>query len=103
MNENLKDNIELLSYAKLAEYDQTRIDLSIRKYVLITNLLREPKEDLLEQHWFDTCLNELTREEEQQQQQQQQQQNDKIQDKPNVQLYYNFNHRNGFLVYTSNL
>lgn len=98
------NNIELISFAKLAEYDKARIDLPIRKYVLIANFLRGPKSDLLEQHWFDTCLSELDHEEE-------------IDLPPskvpikeetkhtNIQLhaYYNFNQQNGFLVYTSNV
>lgn len=81
--------IQSVSYAKLAEYDQNRTDLPIRKYVLIANLLREEQhqqqqrqqqsdtnmnsqedneededEDMLmlEQQWFETCLNELDKE-----------------------------------------
>lgn len=78
--------IQSVSYAKLAEYDQNRTDLPIRKYVLIANLLREEQQQqqrqeesdtimnshkddeededilMLEQQWFETCLNELDKE-----------------------------------------
>ncbi|CAO3638112.1 unnamed protein product [Mucor hiemalis] len=81
------DYIQSVSYAKLAEYDQNRTDLPIRKYVLIANLLREEQQQqqsepqdsnmnmnedneededenmlILEQQWFETCLNELDKE-----------------------------------------
>ncbi|KAI8986532.1 hypothetical protein BDB01DRAFT_785947 [Pilobolus umbonatus] len=63
----MTDYIESISYAKLREFNRTRIDLPIRKYVLINNLLRLPKvkaETLLEQHWFENCLDQLEEEEE---------------------------------------
>ncbi|EIE86379.1 hypothetical protein G6F57_008300 [Rhizopus arrhizus] len=104
----MNSNIELISYAKLAEYDQARIDLPIRKYVLIANFLRRPKEELLEQQWFDSCLSKLDEEDELDNESQPPPLPTKEEQKENnsnVQLhaYYHFNHRNGFLVYTSNL
>lgn len=98
----MSNYIQSISYAKLAKYDQTRIDLSIRKYVLITNLLREEQQQededmiLLEQNWFESCLNELDKEEEQEQ---------KEEPKPNHQLkaFYNFRNGKGFLFCTSSL
>lgn len=103
---NNHNYIQLISHAKLAEYDQTRIDLPIRKYVLISNLLREEQqlnnkdEDmiLLEQDWFDSCLNELDKEE------QQEQKEKDLTTKPNLHLkaFYNLHNGRGFLVCTSN-
>lgn len=102
---NHDNYIQLISHAKLAEYDQTRIDLPIRKYVLINNLLREEQqvnskdEDmiLLEQHWFDSCLNELDKEEQDQKERE-------LTTKPNLHLkaFYNLRNGAGFLVCTSN-
>lgn len=106
-------HIQSISYSKLAEYDQTRIDLPIRKYVLITNLLREPSSPSteLEQHWFDTCLDELDKEEERERQIEQEQQQEQLDKskfhrrKPDlhVHAFYNYRNGSGFLVCTSNL
>ncbi|KAI8364840.1 hypothetical protein EDC96DRAFT_510564 [Choanephora cucurbitarum] len=66
MSDNLINDIHSISYSKLAEYDQARIDLPIRKYVLIANLLRDPSPPPvmnLEQHWFDSCIDELDKDE----------------------------------------
>ncbi|KAG1438053.1 hypothetical protein G6F56_012808 [Rhizopus delemar] len=108
------NNIELISYAKLAEYDQARTDLPIRKYVLIANFLRDPKSHLLEQHWFDTCLSELGQEEDMETEQaptptppppppppppMKEEKNTNVQ----LHAYYDFNHQNGFVFYTANL
>ncbi|KAI7888779.1 uncharacterized protein EV154DRAFT_516823 [Mucor mucedo] len=97
--------IQLISHAKLAEYDQTRIDLPIRKYVLINNLLREEMKEntkdknmiLLEQHWFDSCLNELVKEE--------QDQNEReltLKHNLHLKAFYNLHNGTGFLICTSN-
>ncbi|KAI8376023.1 uncharacterized protein BYT42DRAFT_469884, partial [Radiomyces spectabilis] len=74
----MTENIHYLSLVKLAEYSQTRTDVPIRKYVLISNMLRQQdthpselddgsevshKDDVLEQQWFDTCLDALHTEE----------------------------------------
>ncbi|KAI9271405.1 hypothetical protein BY458DRAFT_509368 [Sporodiniella umbellata] len=103
--------IELISYAKLAEYDQARTDLPIRKYVLIANFLRDPKSHWLEQHWFDACLNELGQEDEPEPEaptvntpsSPSSQSLVKEEKSTSVQLhaYYDFNKQNGFLFYTS--
>lgn len=108
----MSNYIQSISYAKLAKYDQTRIDLPIRKYVLITNLLREEEQKekqsnededmmLLEQNWFESCLNELDKEEEQEELSVQQSQLTK----PNLHLkaFYNFQNGKGFLFCTSSL
>ncbi|KAI7898648.1 uncharacterized protein BX663DRAFT_524252 [Cokeromyces recurvatus] len=74
MYSNNNFDIQSISRSKLLEYYQTttRTDLSIRKYVLITNLLREEcsqrSNQLQEQQWFDTCINELDKEEEEEEQ-----------------------------------
>jgi hypothetical protein len=102
-NYNDNQHIQSISYSKLAEYDQTRIDLPIRKYVLITNLLREPSPTTeLEHQWFETCLEELDREEKEQEQGQT---TTKFNHKPDLHLhaFYNFRNGSGFLVCTSNL
>ncbi|KAK4512527.1 Dipeptidyl peptidase 4 [Mucor velutinosus] len=110
-------HIQSISYSKLAEYDQTRIDLPIRKYVLIANLLREPSSPSTEseQHWFDTCLDELDKEEERQRQLEQEQAQEEEQEQLNkrkfqrrkpdlhVHTFYNYRNRSGFLVCTSNM
>ncbi|CAO3638592.1 unnamed protein product [Mucor fragilis] len=120
-------HIQSISYSKLAEYDQTRIDLPIRKYVLITNLLREPSSPATEseQHWFDTCLDELDKEEEEEEEEErerqleQEQEQEKAQEQEQEQLnksrfqrrkpdlhvhtFYNYRNGSGFLVCTSNL
>ncbi|KAI8876877.1 hypothetical protein K501DRAFT_288685 [Backusella circina FSU 941] len=54
--------IQSMSMAKLAEFDQSRTDLPIRKYVLIANLLRDHNR---EQHWFDACLDDLQEDDDQ--------------------------------------
>ncbi|KAG1448561.1 hypothetical protein G6F56_008907 [Rhizopus delemar] len=85
----MNNNIELISYAKLAEHSKARTDLPIRKYVLIANFLRRPKEEELEQRWFDTCLDKLVQE-------------DKEDQDNSPQLhYYNLNQKNGLLVYSN--
>jgi hypothetical protein len=48
--------LQAISMTKLAEYDQSRTDLPIRKYVLIANLLRDSNR---EQQWFEACLDDL--------------------------------------------
>ncbi|OAD00045.1 hypothetical protein MUCCIDRAFT_156957 [Mucor lusitanicus CBS 277.49] len=113
-------HIQSISYSKLAEYyDQTRIDLPMRKYVLIANLLREPSSPSSEseQHWFDTCLDELDREEEEERERQLEQEQAQEQEqeqlnkakfqrrKPDlhVHTFYNYRNGSGFLVCTSNL
>ncbi|CEP11298.1 hypothetical protein [Parasitella parasitica] len=105
--------IQSISYSKLAEYDSARIDLPIRKYVLITNLLREPSSPSteLEQDWFDACLDELDKEEERERQLEQDRQQEKLDKsklhcrKPDLHIhtFYNYRNRSGFLVCTSNL
>ena len=59
-----------LSHAKLSQYVHSSKDASIRKFVLITNMLRHHdnkmsfmEDDALEQQWLDTCLDELEKEE----------------------------------------
>ncbi|KAI8337555.1 hypothetical protein BC941DRAFT_336378, partial [Chlamydoabsidia padenii] len=57
----------VMSQAKLAEYYDTRTDLSIRKYVLIANMLRmtsSQEEDKAEEQWLNTCLDALDKQEE---------------------------------------
>ncbi|KAI9282615.1 hypothetical protein BY458DRAFT_496781 [Sporodiniella umbellata] len=86
----MNSNIELISYAKLAEASKARTDLPIRKYVLIANVLRRPKEVELEQHWFDSCMNKLIQDEKE----------DLEAHSPAAQLhvYHNFNTKNSVFV-----
>ncbi|KAI8639468.1 hypothetical protein BD408DRAFT_421347 [Parasitella parasitica] len=105
--------IQSISYSKLAEYDSARIDLPIRKYVLIVNLLREPSSPSieLEQDWFDACLDELDKEEEIERQLEKEKQQEQLdiskfhRRKPDlhVHTFYNYRNRSGFLVCTTNL
>ncbi|KAI9469668.1 MAG: hypothetical protein EXX96DRAFT_587030 [Benjaminiella poitrasii] len=121
-NSNNNDNFDIqsISYSKLSEYYQhtRRIDLPIRKFVLITNLLREESpSNELEQHWFDTCIDKLDKEEEEEQEEQgqeqvvakeleekevQQQQNEASLLTKQMDLYihefYHFRNNSGFLV-----
>jgi hypothetical protein len=111
--------IQSVSYAKLAKYDQTRTELPIRKYVLISNLLREEEQQqqqqqqqqqhysdmitdndeeqdmlLLEKHWFEACLNELDNEEEEEETEGVQEQNS-LKRQSDVQLHAIYNISNG--------
>ncbi|KAI8355670.1 hypothetical protein BD560DRAFT_406907 [Blakeslea trispora] len=114
MSDKLLNDIQSISYSKLAEYDQARIDLPIRKYVLIANLLRDPSPSPspnLEQHWFDTCLNELDKEEQEGSQEDsnhennQHNNNKQYANNTNIHLhaFYHIRHGNGFLVCTSKI
>ncbi|CAO0801767.1 unnamed protein product [Mucor circinelloides] len=111
-------HIQSISYSKLAEYDRAHIDLPMRKYVLIANLLREPSSPSTEseQHWFDTCLDELDKEEERERQIEQEQEKEHEQEqnqlcnkskfhrrKPDlhVHTFYSYRNGSGFLVCTS--
>lgn len=61
------DLLYMMSQAKLAEYYDTRIDLPMRKYVLIANMLRKTtlqEEDKAEEQWLDTCLDALDKQDE---------------------------------------
>ncbi|KAJ8662185.1 hypothetical protein O0I10_001878 [Lichtheimia ornata] len=62
-----------LSFQKLQEIHNSNVDQSIHKLVLITNLLRmetqihnqQDDDDMLEQQWLNTCLDELQEDEQQ--------------------------------------
>jgi hypothetical protein len=58
-------HIQSISLSKLAKYNHAPLDM--RKYVLIANILREPKS---EEHWFENCLQELDTEEEEEEEKQ---------------------------------
>ncbi|KAI8090892.1 uncharacterized protein B0P05DRAFT_527840 [Gilbertella persicaria] len=119
MSNKFINDIQSISYSKLAEYDQTRIDLPIRKYVLITNLLRDPSSppaimSNMEQHWFDACINQLDKEEQEQEEENQQEQEPVNTTEPdknkqytnnNIHLhaFYHLHHGNGFLVCASKI
>ncbi|CAO3644670.1 unnamed protein product [Cunninghamella blakesleeana] len=60
----MTDYLFLLSQAKLAEYYGTTTDKSIRKYVLIANMLKKAsQEKQKEEQWLDDCLDGLDEEE----------------------------------------
>lgn len=60
-----------LSFQKLQEIHNSNVDQSIHKLVLISNLLRvgdqihngQDDDDMLEQQWLNTCLDELQEDE----------------------------------------
>ncbi|OBZ86112.1 hypothetical protein A0J61_05841 [Choanephora cucurbitarum] len=121
MSDNLINDIHSISYSKLAEYDQARIDLPIRKYVLIANLLRDPSTPPvidLEQHWFDSCIDELDKDEQEDNPEDSQgnsaqsnyqnnhhNNNKQYANNTNIHLhaFYHIRHGNGFLVCTSKI
>ncbi|CAO3624580.1 unnamed protein product [Cunninghamella echinulata] len=60
----MTDYLFLISQAKLAQYYDTPTDLPIRKYVLITNMMKKTlQEKEKEEQWLDNCLGELDQQE----------------------------------------
>ncbi|KAI9304701.1 hypothetical protein BJ944DRAFT_266448 [Cunninghamella echinulata] len=60
----MTDYLFLISQAKLAQYYNTPTDLPIRKYVLVTNMMKKTlQEKEKEEQWLDDCLGELDQQE----------------------------------------